>query len=168
MGLNQHLVRSILAIREDGGLKLADGNRLMPDPILVGRNRTKLEEIAGKYSIKRYTTNLDEALENSEDTVFFDSATTKMRFDILKKVISYGKHIYCEKPVADDLQGALEIAKYALQKGVKNGVVHDKLYLPGLIKLKRLHDAGFFGQILSVRGEFGYWVFDGEIIPVRS
>ena len=167
MGLNQHLVRSILAIREDGGLKLADGNRLMPDPILVGRNRTKLEEIAGKYSIKRYTTNLDKALENSEDTVFFDSATTKMRFDILKKVISFGKHIYCEKPVADNLKEALELVKLVNMKGVKHGVVHDKLYLPGLIKLKRLRDSGFFGKILSVRGEFGYWVFEGDMIPAQ-
>ena len=115
----------------------------------------------------RYTTDLDNALENTDDSVFFDSATTKMRVEILNKAISAGKHIYCEKPVADDLQGALEIAKYARHKGVKNGVVHDKLYLPGLIKLKRLNDAGFFGKILSVRGEFGYWVFDGEIIPAQ-
>ena len=167
MGLNQHLIRSVLAIRDDGGLLLTDGSKLMPDPILVGRNKQKLEEIASRFSVDRYTTDLDNALENTDDSVFFDSATTKMRVEILKKAISAGKHIYCEKPVADDLQGALEIAKYASQKGVKNGVVHDKLYLPGLIKLKRLRDAGFFGKILSVRGEFGYWVFDGEIIPAQ-
>ena len=167
MGLNQHLIRSVLAIRDDGGLLLSDGSKLMPDPILVGRNKQKLEEIASRYSVDRYTTDLDNALENTDDSVFFDSATTKMRVEILKKAISAGKHIYCEKPVADDLQGALEIAKYASQKGVKNGVVHDKLYLPGLIKRKRLRDAGFFGKILSVRGEFGYWVFDGEIIPAQ-
>ncbi len=167
MGLNQHLIRSVLAIRDDGGLILNDGSKLIPDPILVGRNKLKLEEIASRYAVDRYTTDLDNALENTDDSVFFDSGTTKMRVEILNKAISAGKHIYCEKPVADDLQGALEIAKYARQKGVKNGVVHDKLYLPGLIKLKRLHDAGFFGKILSVRGEFGYWVFDGEIIPAQ-
>ncbi len=167
MGLNQHLIRSVLAIRDAGGLSLADGRKLIPDPVLVGRNRQKLEEIASRFSVRRYTTDLDGALENPDDTVFFDSATTKMRVEFLKRAINAGKHVYCEKPVADNLQEALEVAHLARQKGVKNGVVHDKLYLPGLIKLKRLRDSGFFGKILSVRGEFGYWVFDGEIIPAQ-
>ena len=122
MGLNQHLIRSVLAIRDDGGLILNDGSKLMPDPILVGRNKLKLKEIASRYAVDRYTTDLDNALENTDDSVFFDSGTTKMRVEILNKAISAGKHIYCEKPVADDLQGALEIAKYARQKEVKNGV----------------------------------------------
>ena len=165
MGLNQHLIRSVLAIRDDGGLKLTDGSKLIPDPILVGRNKTKLEDIAQKFSVTRYTTNLDDALANSEDTIFFDSATTQMRTEILTKAINAGKHVYCEKPVADNLASAIELDKLARIHGVKNGVVHDKLYLPGLIKLKRLRDSGFFGKIISVRGEFGYWVFEGDLIP---
>ena len=167
MGLNQHLIRSVLAIRDMGGLPLVDGSKLMPDPILVGRNKQKVEEIAKRLSVSRFTTDLSNALENTDDIVFFDSSTTQMRVEILKKAIAAGKHIYCEKPVSENLQGALEIARYAKQKGVKNGVVHDKLYLPGLLKLKRLRDSGFFGRIISVRGEFGYWVFDGEMIPAQ-
>jgi len=167
MGLNQHLIRSVLAIRDMGGLPLVDGSKLIPDPILVGRNKQKVEEIAKRLSVSRFTTDLSNALENPDDIMFFDSSTTQMRVEILKNAIAAGKHIYCEKPVSENLQGALEIARYAKQKGVKNGVVHDKLYLPGLLKLKRLRDSGFFGRIISVRGEFGYWVFDGEMIPAQ-
>ena len=119
MGLNQHLIRSVLAIRDDGGLLLTDGSKLMPDPILVGRNKQKLEEIASRFSVDRYTTDLDNALENTDDSVFFDSATTKMRVEILKKAISAGKHIYCEKPVADDLQGHLKLPNMPARKELK-------------------------------------------------
>lgn len=167
MGLNQHLIRSVLAIRDMGGLPLVDGSKLMPDPILVGRNKQKVEEIAKRLSVSRFTTDLSNALENPDDIIFFDSSTTQMRVEILKNAIAAGKHIYCEKPVSEDLKGALEVVRFAKQKGVKNGVVHDKLYLPGLLKLKRLRDSGFFGRILSVRGEFGYWVFDGDMIPAQ-
>lgn len=162
MGMNQHLIRSVLAIREEGGLALKDGTRLMPDPIIVGRNETKIAELAAKHGVERYTTDLDAALANPDDTLFFDSASTQMRPGLLRKAIDAGKDIYCEKPISEGLDEAVDIARYAKQKGVKNGIVHDKLDLPGLIKLKRLRDSGFFGKILSVRGEFGYWVFEGD------
>ncbi|MCY4007561.1 MAG: Gfo/Idh/MocA family oxidoreductase [Rhodobacteraceae bacterium] len=162
MGLNQHLIRSVLAIRKQGGILLSDGSHLMPDPIIVGRNGAKIEAIARAHGIERYTTDLDAALANVKDTLFFDAASTNLRTVLLRKAIDAGKHIYCEKPLSERFTEAREIALYAISKGVKNGIVHDKLDLPGLIKLKRLRDSGFFGRILSVRGEFGYWVFEGD------
>jgi len=162
MGMNQHLIRSILAIRAQGGVALSDGTKLVPDPILVGRNADKIEALAKRLGVERWTTDLDAALKNADDTIFFDAASTQLRPELLKKAIDAGKHVYCEKPIAETADVALDIARYARQKGVKNGVVHDKLDLPGLLKLKRLKESGFFGKILSVRGEFGYWVFEGD------
>jgi len=162
MGTNQHLVRSILAIREAGGVALANGDRVMPDPILVGRNAEKVEALAKQYGVARWTTDLDAALANEDDKLFFDSASTQLRADVVKQAIDAGKDIYCEKPTAETLDAALDLAKYATAKGAKNGVVHDKIFLPGLRKLRALRDSGFFGRILSVRGEFGYWVFAGD------
>jgi predicted dehydrogenase len=162
MGMNQHLVRSILAIRAQGGVELANGDRVQVDPILVGRNAAKIEALANEHGVERWTTDLDAALANPEDTVFFDSATTQMRADLLKRAMDAGKHVYCEKPVAENLEDAVDLARHAKARGLKNGVVHDKLYLPGLIKLRELRDNGFFGRILSVRVEFGYWVFEGD------
>lgn len=162
MGLNQHLVRSIVAIRQQGGVKLPNGDRVMPDPILVGRNAEKIAALAREHGIERSTTDLDAALKNPNDTVFFDAATTQMRCELLSRAIEAGKHVYCEKPVADSLEKAIAVAKLAKSKGVKNGIVQDKLSLPGLRKIKMLNDSGFFGRILSVRGEFGYWVFEGD------
>ena len=162
MGMNQHLVRSILAIREQGGVELANGDRVQVDPILVGRNAQKIEALAKEHNVERWTTDLDTALTNPDDTVFFDTATTQMRAGVLKQAMDAGKHVYCEKPVADTLGDAVELVRYAKDRGLKNGVVHDKLYLPGLIKLRALRDSGFFGRILSVRVEFGYWVFEGD------
>jgi predicted dehydrogenase len=162
MGYNQHLVRSILAIRDQGGLLLSNGDRLMPDPILVGRNADKIAEIARKHGISRTTTDLDAALANPDDTIFFDAGSTQMRIGLLTKAIEAGKHVYCEKPISETLDEALSIAALAERRGVKNGVVQDKLYLPGLRKIALLRDSGFFGKILSVRGEFGYWVFEGD------
>jgi predicted dehydrogenase len=162
MGYNQHLVRSIVAIRDQGGVALPNGDRVMPDPILVGRNAEKIAEIAKKHGIARTTTDLDAALANPNDTVFFDAGSTVMRAGLLTRAIEAGKHVYSEKPIADTLDGALAVARLARARGVKNGVVQDKLFLPGLRKIKLLKDAGFFGRILSVRGEFGYWVFEGD------
>ena len=167
MGMNQHLIRSILAIRKEGGLLLGDGSWVMPDPILVGRDAGKIEQLARQHGVERWTTDIDAALANPDDTVFFDAATTQLRPALLRKAIDAGKHVYCEKPVSDGLDAAVEIARYAKKAGVKNGIVHDKLDLPGLIKLKRLRDTGFFGRILSVRGEFGYWVFEGDWMPAQ-
>jgi len=162
MGTNQHLVRSIVAIRKQGGVRLADGSRLVPDPILVGRNAGKVEELAGAQGIERWTTDLAKALKDKNDTVFFDAASTQLRPTLLKQAIAAGKHIYCEKPVATNLAEAMDLYKAAKKAGIKHGVVQDKLWLPGLLKLKMLRDSGFFGKILSVRGEFGYWVFEGD------
>lgn len=167
MGMNQHLIRSVLAIRDQGGLALKDGSYLMPDPIIVGRNADKIEALAKAHGVERWTTDMDAALANPDDTLFFDAASTKLRPALLKKAIDTGKHIYCEKPVSESLAEAKDIAFYARDKGVKNGIVHDKLDLPGLAKLKRLRDSGFFGDILSVRGEFGYWVFEGDWMPAQ-
>ena len=162
MGYNQHLVRSILKIREQGGVVLGNGDRLMPDPILVGRDADKLERIARRHGLKRWTSDVAAALGNPDDTIFFDAGTTQMRASLLGQALDAGKHVYCEKPVSDDLHSAVALAKKARSSGLKHGVVQDKLFLPGLMKLKLLNEAGFFGKILSVRGEFGYWVFEGD------
>lgn len=162
MGYNQHLVRSILAIREQGGVTLSNGDRLVVDPIIVGRDADKIERLAKKHNIARWSSDLDAALANPEDTVFFDAGTTLMRASLIERALAAGKHVYCEKPTSDSLEVALKLAKTARASGLKHGVVQDKLFLPGLMKIKMLADSGFFGKILSVRGEFGYWVFEGD------
>lgn len=167
MGMNQHLIRSILAIRDDGGVTLSNGDTVQVDPIIVGRNEDKLRTLAEAHNIDRFTTNLESALSNPDDQIFFDAGSTLMRADLLKQAIDAGKHVYSEKPIADSLEIALELVRHAEKAGVKSGVVHDKLYLPGIMKLRQLRDSGFFGQILSVRGEFGYWVFEGDWQPAQ-
>jgi predicted dehydrogenase len=167
MGLNQHLIRSVLAIRQQGGVLLSDGRRVMPDPIIVGRNAAKIEALAKRLGVERWTADIDAALADQGDAIFFDAASTQLRPGLLRKAIDAGKHVYSEKPVSEGLADAVEIARYAKAKGVKNGIVHDKLDLPGLRKLKRLRDSGFFGRILSVKGDFGYWVFEGDWMPAQ-
>jgi predicted dehydrogenase len=167
MGMNQHLIRSIVAIRKDGGVPLANGDRLMPDPILVGRNRDKLEALAKAHGIARVSTDLDACLADPKDEIFFDAASTKLRAGLLKRAMAAGKHVYSEKPTADTLEDALSIAAAAKAAGVKNGVVQDKLFLPGLRKLAMVIKSGFLGRMLSVRGEFGYWVFEGDLQPAQ-
>ncbi len=167
MGTNQHLERSIAEIRGEGGLRLDDGGRLFPDPILVGRNEEKLRELAAKYGVERWSTDLDSTLSDPRYEIFFDASATNVRVGAVKRAIAAGKHIYCEKPTATNLADALELYRLARAKGVKHGVVQDKLWLPGLRKLKRLIDSGFFGRILAVKGEFGYWVFEGDWQPAQ-
>ncbi|CAN7628527.1 Gfo/Idh/MocA family protein [Brucella oryzae] len=167
MGMNQHLIRSVLAIRNQGGIALADGSQLMPDPIIVGRNASKVATLARKLGVERVSDDIDAALANPDDTIFFDAASTQLRPGLLRKAIDAGKHVYSEKPVSEGLEDAIAIARYAKEKSVKNGIVHDKLDLPGLRKLKRLRESGFFGRILSVKGEFGYWVFEGDWMPAQ-
>lgn len=162
MGYRQHLVRSLLAIRDQGGVELADGDRLVPDLLLVGRSEEKLRVIAQRHDLENWTTDVDEALANEDYPVYFDGLVTSLRLENLKKAIAAGKAIYTEKPTAETSEQALELARLAQEAGVVAGVVHDKLYLPGLLKLRRLIDSGFFGEILSVRGEFGYWVYEGD------
>ncbi|MBO8165479.1 MAG: Gfo/Idh/MocA family oxidoreductase [Brevibacillus sp.] len=165
MGTNQHLIRSILAIRNQGGVCLPNGDLILPDPILVGRNEGKLQALAEAHDVPRWSTDLEQCLADPYNQIYFDSQTTDRRAESIKKAIAAGKHIYCEKPTASDLTGSLELARLAREAGVKNGVVQDKLFLPGLLKLKRLVDSGFFGRILSVQMEFGYWVFEGDWQP---
>jgi predicted dehydrogenase len=159
MGMNQHLIRSILEIRKQGGVALKDGTRVMPDPLLVGRNAAKVEELAKKHGVERWTTDLNAALRSKEDTIFVDAASTQLRPRLLKRAIAAGKHIYCEKPVSTTFAEAKDLYAAAKKARVKHGVVQDKLWLPGLLKLQKLRDQGFFGKILSVRGVFGFWVF---------
>ena len=164
MGTNQHLVRSILAIRAQGGLRV--GNELIwPEPYLVGRNERKLQALAAEHGLDRWTTNLDAALADPGFPVYFDAQSTLYREAALRAAIAAGKHVYCEKPTTADLASSLELARLARDAGVKNGVVQDKLFLPGLRKLRRVIESGFLGRILSVRGEFGYWVFEGPEPP---
>src|SRR5712672_4790879 len=161
MGLNQHLARSIVAIRKEGGVLLPNGDRLLPDPILVGRDEGKLTEIAATHGLERVSTDLDSCLANPADAIYFDATLTSARVDHVRRAIAAGKHVYCEKPLAPTTAEALDLARAAERANVKHGVVQDKLFVPGIRKLKRLVDAGFFGRLLSVRGEFGYWVFEG-------
>jgi len=168
MGTNQHLYRSIAAIIKQGGVKISDDEVIMPDPILVGRNENKLRQIAAISGINpKISTDLKKCLADPQYTVYFDSQTTDRRMEGVKQAIAAGKHIYCEKPTAVKASDALELYTLAKKAGVKNGVVQDKLWLPGIMKLKQLIASGFFGEILSVRGEFGYWVFEGDIVPAQ-
>ncbi|MDG4819172.1 Gfo/Idh/MocA family oxidoreductase [Micromonospora sp. WMMD956] len=167
MGYRQHLVRSLLAIREQGGVPLADGTRIWPELILVGRNESRLRDIAERHGLTDWTTDLTAALARDDVDVYFDAQLTQQREKAVRQAIDAGKHIYTEKPLAEDSAAAVELARAADAAGIRTGVVQDKLFLPGLRKLKRLVDGGFFGRILSVRGEFGYWVFEGDWQPAQ-
>lgn len=165
MGANQHLMRSIVEIVKQGGVRISPEEVILPDPVLVGRNAAKLEAIAKRAGGFKWTTNLDEALADKGNTIYFDAQTTDRRVASVTRAIEAGMHVYCEKPTAATATEACELYRRAKQAGVKNGVVQDKLWLPGLLKLKGLIEKGFFGTILSVRGEFGYWVFEGDVVP---
>ncbi|AEE51588.1 Gfo/Idh/MocA family protein [Haliscomenobacter hydrossis] len=167
MGTNQHLLRSIAEIIKQGGVKVGAGETIMPDPILIGRDVNKLKRLCDLTGITKMSTDLDEALANPYFSIYFDAQTTGRRADAVKAAIKAGKHIYCEKPIAVSTESAMELYDLATQAGLKNGVVQDKLWLPGIVKIKRLIEQGFFGKILSVRGEFGYWVFEGDNIAAQ-
>ncbi len=167
MGLNQHLRRSIYAIMQQGGLRISETEAIMPKPLLVGRNEAKLQAISKEFGGIPYSTDLAAALADKSYSIYFDAQTTARRAEAVRSAIAAGKHVYCEKPIADNLETALDLYKRAQAAGLKHGVVQDKLWLPGSLKLKTLRDLGFFGKILSVRGEFGYWVFEGDIVPAQ-
>jgi predicted dehydrogenase len=167
MGYRQHLVRSLLSIREQGGVPLADGGTVYPEPVLVGRSEERLREIAERHGLQRWSASLDDVLGDPKVEVYFDTQVTSARLPSLGQAIAAGKHVYTEKPVADSLDGALRLARAAREAGVTNGVVQDKLFLPGVIKLRRLVREGFFGRVLSARVEFGYWVFEGEQVAAQ-
>ncbi len=166
MGTNQHLLRSILPIIAQGGVRRGD-EYVVPQPILVGRDAGKLEALARAAGLSRWTTDLDAALSDPEVAVYFDAQPTLHRAPAVKRAIAAGKHVYCEKPTATGTAEALELYRLARSRGVKHGVVQDKLWLPGLIKLAELQARAFFGRVLSVRGEFGYWVFEGDRVPAQ-
>ena len=167
MGTNQHLIRSMVAIIDQGGVQINAEEVIMPEVVLVGRNETKLRKLAERTGIQKWTTNLDSVLDDSKYSVYFDAQTTGRRADAILKAVAKGKHIYCEKPVATETKIALDLYHACEKAGVKHGVVQDKLWLPGLLKLKRLMQNDFFGEILSVKGDFGYWVFEGHSVPAQ-
>lgn len=167
MGLNQHLRRSIHAIMAQGGVKLSDSETIMPRPLLVGRNPAKLEAISKEFGGLEWSTKLEAALADPQYSIYFDAQTTDRRAAAVRAAIEAGKHVYCEKPIAGDLATALDLYRRATAAGIKHGVVQDKLWLPGMMKLQTLRDLGFFGRIFSVRGEFGYWVFEGDTVPAQ-
>lgn len=167
MGTNQHLLRSIAEIIKQGGVRVGAGETIMPDPVLLGRDENKLRKLCTLSGVQKMSTDLDQVLADPHNIIYFDSQTTTRRADGIRKAVQAGKHIYCEKPIAVSTKEAMELYQLCKNAGVKNGVVQDKLWLPGIIKLKRLIEQGFFGKILSVRGEFGYWVFEGHSIPAQ-
>ncbi len=167
MGMNQHLARSIVAIRDQGGVMLSDGRSIVPEPVLIGRNREKLAALSAEHGGIPYTTDLESALGDPNVGIYFDAQTTPLRYESVCRAIAAGKHVYCEKPSASSSREAMALYRSAESAGVKHGVVQDKLWLPGLLKLSSLIDGDFFGEILSVRGEFGYWVFTGEDQPAQ-
>ncbi|MDD2382337.1 MAG: Gfo/Idh/MocA family oxidoreductase [Mariniphaga sp.] len=167
MGTNQHLMRSVVEIIKQGGVKISESEFIMPDPVLVGRNEIKLKEIAEMSGVKKWTTDLNKVLQDPAYQVYFDAQTTGRRAEAVKLAVKAGKHVYCEKPIATDTKTALDLYYICKNAGVKHGVVQDKLWVPGMLKLKRLIENGFFGKILTVRGEFGYWVFEGHTIPAQ-
>tara|TARA_B100000925_G_C21968578_1_gene456735 strand:- start:68 stop:1216 length:1149 start_codon:yes stop_codon:yes gene_type:complete len=167
MGTNQHLIRSLATIISQGGVKVNDNEIILPHLVLVGRNESKLKKLAERTQVERWTTNLDEVLKEDQYQIYFDAQTTGRRADAIKKAVAAGKNVYCEKPIATSTEVALELYHLCEKANVKHGVVQDKLWLPGMLKLKRLIENDFFGDILSVRGDFGYWVFEGHTVPAQ-
>jgi predicted dehydrogenase len=167
MGTNQHLVRSILSLRSKGGVILSNGERVMPEPILVGRNAEKVEALAKQHGVARWSTDLAKTLADPAVEIYFDAQATPLRVASVEAAINAGKHVYCEKPLAEDSKSALRLAALAKKSGRKCGIVQDKLFLPGFRKLKQTIDSGFLGRMISVRCEFGYWVFEGDLQPAK-
>ena len=167
MGTNQHLLRSIAAIIKEGGVKVNPTEVIIPDPVLVGRNETKLKQLCEQSGVEKYTTDLDSVMKDDHYQIYFDSQTTSRRAQGVKDAAAAGKHVYCEKPTAVDVKTAVELSDICKKAGVKNGVVQDKLWLPGLAKLQRVIDSGTLGRVFSVTGDFGYWVFEGDSIPAQ-
>ena len=165
LGTNQHLIRSLLAIRNEGGLPLHNGDRLMPEPVLLGRNPDKLAALAAAHGGLSWSDDVPATLADETIDIYFDVAATGGRLERALRAIAAGKHIYLEKPVANSSAEAMQIVRAAKARGVKAAAVQDKVYLPGFHKLRKVRDSGFFGRILSARLESGWWVFDSELYP---
>jgi predicted dehydrogenase len=159
MGVTQH-VANLLAIVAEGGLQLRNGDRLVPNLLLVGRDADRLQALAAAHNGLRWTTNLAEALSQPDD-VFMDCSATGGRPARVRQAIAAGKHIHIEKPTAPTVEEAMELARLADKAGVKHGVIQDKLFLPGFAKLLFVKNSGFFGRILSIKIDAGSWIFDG-------
>lgn len=166
LGATQHL-RSLMAVRREGGLVLANGDCLVPEPVLLGRNPAKLAALAAANGDLKWSTDRDTCLGDPSFAIYFDANATGGRPARAGAALTAGKHVYLEKPIAETLEEALDLARRAERASVKNGVVQDKLFLPGLRKLRKLYDADFFGRILSIRLDFGWWVFDGTPYPAQ-
>jgi predicted dehydrogenase len=160
MGTTQHMA-NLLAIAADGGLTLRNGDRLVPELLLVGRDADRVSALATAHGRLRWTTNLAEALAGP-DAIFMDCAATGDRPTRVRQAIAAGKHIHIEKPTAPTVEEAMELARLAHKAGVKHGVVQDKLFLPGFAKLLFVKNAGYFGRILSIKIDAGSWIFDGK------
>jgi predicted dehydrogenase len=165
LGATQHL-RSLMAIRSEG-LTLANGDRLVPEPVLLGRNPVKLAALAAAHDGLRWSTDRDACLAESTAAIYFDATATGGRAERVRAALAAGRHVYVEKPVAESLGDAMELVRQAERASLKNGVVQDKLFLPGLTKLRKLYETNFFGRVLSVRLDFGWWVFDGTPFPAQ-
>ena len=165
LGTQQHLIRSLLAIRSEGGLPLADGDRLMPEPVLLGRNPDKLAALAASHGGLDWSTSAEDCLADPRNEIYFDVSATGGRVERARRALAAGRHIYLEKPIAGTLEEALDLARTAERAGLKHGTVQDKLFLPGFRKMRSVRDAGLLGRILSVRIDFGWWIFDGELHP---
>lgn len=161
MGKNQHLLRSILPIIQQGGVQLKNGEFVQIKPVLAGRNHEKLKALAEETGIQDFSTDLNSLLQDPNYSVFFDAASTQLRAGLVSQALAFNKHVYTEKPLTETWQTAQDLADQAQKLNLKNGVVQDKLFLPGLLKLKKLLDEGFFGTVLTCKIDFGYWVFDG-------
>src|SRR5437667_4876754 len=166
LGTTQHL-KALLAMRGEGGLPLSNGDRLIPEPVLLGRDPEKLAALAARSGGLRWSTDRDACLADPAISLYFDASATGGRPDRARAAFAAGKHVYLEKPIAASLDDALSLARAAERAGKKGGVVQDKLFLPGLKKLRKLYEAKFFGRILSIRLDFGWWVFDGELFPAQ-
>ena len=163
MGKTQHMAH-LLAIAAEGGLPLRNGERLVPELLLVGRDAERLQALAEAHGGQRWTTNLDEALSGPE-AIFMDCAATGGRPERVRQAIAAGKHIHIEKPTAPTVEAAMALARAAEAAGLKHGVIQDKLFLPGFAKLLFVKNSGFFGRILQIRVDAGSWVFDGTTQP---
>jgi predicted dehydrogenase len=166
LGTTQHL-RSLMAIRSEGGLPLVNGDRLVPEPVLLGRDTAKLTTLAAANDGLRWSIDRDTCLADPDIAIYFDASATGGRPARVAAALDAGKHVYVEKPLAETLADALDLARRAEHAGLKNGVVQDKLFLPGLTKLRKLYEADFFGRVLSIRLDFGWWVFDGTPYPAQ-
>jgi predicted dehydrogenase len=165
LGGHQHL-RALLDIRREGGLPLPSGGRVVPEPVLLGRNPDKLAALAAAHGLA-WSTDRAACLADARNSIYFDVSASAGRSERAQAAIAAGKHVYLEKPIAESLDAALALVRQAQAAGIRHGVVQDKLFLPGLAKLRRVRDSGFLGQVLSAKLEFGWWIFDGELTPAQ-